>query len=207
MLRCLYTRPCEKTGARFTCALGRVVDQRQHLARKGNVDAFGSVLRIGNSTQFFKYKKDQCCPVKLMLKSLQVNSHEAFRAEFCGVDLNVKIVFRANYGGNSPGVVYEHWQNTFRSTDGFPALERDHASCRTVWRRLISKVAHQNSAAEDYWDDVAGRPTLLINILWAAYHSAAAVQSSVSDSQQRPNWSQSAKFNHYPLWIGSGLTI
>ena len=38
-------------------------------------------------------------------------------------DLNEKMAFRANAGGNLPGVAYERRQNVVGATDGRPALE------------------------------------------------------------------------------------
>lgn len=48
---------------------------------------------------------------------------EGFRVMKGGVDLNGKMGFRANSGGNAPGAADEHWQDAVRSTHGFPAMD------------------------------------------------------------------------------------
>ncbi len=48
------------------------------------------------------------CPVKREVKSPKAMIDEGFQAKKGGVDLNGKMEFRANSGGNAPGAAYEH---------------------------------------------------------------------------------------------------
>ena len=55
-------------------------------------------------------------------------------------DLNAKMAFRANAGGNLPGVAYERRQDAVRATDGLPAMEEFPSHCRSKRRRPLCEV-------------------------------------------------------------------
>ncbi len=91
-----------------------------------------------------------------MFKSLEAMTDGTSRVENCGVDLNVKMVFRANSRVTHPGTFMNiHWQNTVCPTDGFlpwstfTRLVERHGSDRYVKSLTCAEQFRVMAAAHD----------------------------------------------------------
>ena len=115
-----------------------------------------------------------------MVESLKATTDEDFRAMSGGVDLNGKMEFRANSGGNTPGAAYEYRQDAVRPTYGFPPMDDLRALRCTLRRR-------QKRSHPDLRGTVPGHGYTLLQILSVTLFEKMPLQQAFPGSNSSSN--------------------